>query len=155
MRIKILWFIVLSALFLGSVGGRPALAQTGIPSRMQVKESVPVAVTLRNTGSREWSSTSDSPVRLVVRWVNSDTKSRSNWAVKWLSKVAKPGESVRVDFDLVAPSRPGKYVLSYALVRLNPDVYDGKNYKPPVASATDQRWPGEFGTVSFEIDVVS
>lgn len=122
---------------------------------MKVNEAVPVAVTLRNTGSRDWSSTGNSPVRLVVRWVNNETKNRSKWAVKWLSKVVKPGDSVRVDFDLVAPSRPGKYSLSYALVRLGPETYDGKNYKLPAASAADQRWPGEFGTVSFEIEVSS
>jgi hypothetical protein len=125
----------------------------GIPSRMKAGASTQVAVTLKNTGSRSWSSTGSSPVRLVVRWVNTATNSRSSWSVHWLGKTVEPGQSADVAFPLKAPSRSGKYTLTYALVRLNGQVYDGKKYTPPPSNAQDHRWPGEFGAVDFEIQV--
>ena len=130
-----------------------ANANRGIPSRMKTGSSTQVAVTLRNTGSRSWSSTGPSPVRLVVRWVNTATNSRSSWAVHWLRGTVEPGESTDISFPLKAPGRAGTYTLTYALVRLNDKIYDGKKYTPPPPNAPDHSWPGEFGAVNFEIQV--
>lgn len=136
--------------------GTPAATPSrGIPSRMKAGASTPVAVMLRNTGSRSWSSTGPSPVRLVLRWVNTATNSRSSWAVHWLRGTVEPGQSTEVAFTLKAPSRSGTYRLTYALVRLNDKIYDGKKYTPPPSNAPDHRWPGEFGAVNFEIQVTS
>jgi hypothetical protein len=131
----------------------PAKNSGGIPSQMQAGSSTSVEVTLRNTGTRSWSSTGDSPVRLLVRWVRADSKTRHRWAIKWLRSTVAPGQSTTAKIDLDAPSTPGRYILTYSLVRLSPEIYDGKNYKPPPATAADTRWPGEFGAVSFVIDV--
>jgi hypothetical protein len=125
----------------------------GIPAVMKVGSSVPVTVVLRNTGSRSWSSTGSSPVRLIYRWVDVRTNIRHYWAVKWLRETVPPGASTRLKFDLEAPSRAGDFILTYALVRLNSQNYDGKKYLPPPARSEDQRWPGEFGAVSFRIKV--
>lgn len=130
-----------------------ANANRGIPSRMKAGSSTQVAVTLRNTGSRSWSSTGSSPVRLVVRWVNKASNSRSSWAVHWLRGTVEPGESADISFPLKAPGRAGAYTLTYALVRLNDRIYDGKRYTPPPSNAPDHSWPGEFGAVNFEIQV--
>ncbi len=134
-------------------GKTAAKASRGIPSRMKAGTSTQVAVTLRNTGSRGWSSTGSSPVRLIVRWVNTATNSRTSWSVHWLGKTVQPGQSADVAFPLKAPGRSGKYTLTYALVRLNDRVYDGKKYTPPPSNAQDHRWPGEFGAVDYEIQV--
>ncbi len=134
-------------------GQTGANSNRGIPSRMKAGASTQVAVTLRNTGSRSWSSTGPSPVRLVVRWVNTATNSRSSWAVHWLGKTVEPGQSADVAFTLKAPKRSGNYTLTYALVRLSDQVYDGKKYNPPPSKAQDHRWPGEFGAVNYEIQV--
>ena len=125
----------------------------GIPSRMKSGSTVPVTVILRNTGSRSWSSTGDSPVRLIYRWINADTNIRQRWAVHWLREEVPPGKSTQMKFDLVAPPATGRFILTYALVRLNSQIYDGKSYKPPSTKAKDHRWPGEFGAVSFNITV--
>lgn len=134
-------------------GTAPQGQDSGIPTQMKAGASTPVAVTLRNTGSRSWSSTGNSPVRLVVRWVDAATNIRSRWAVQWLRGTVEPGQSAEVAFNLKAPPRAGQYILTYALVRLSEKIYDGKNYTPPPAKAQDQRWPGEFGAVNFEIQV--
>jgi hypothetical protein len=126
----------------------------GIPSQMKANSSVPVTVVLRNTGSRSWSSTGESPVRLVYRWVDVRTNTRHYWAVKWLSETVPPGGSTHLKFDLKAPTRAGNFVLTYALVRLDVRTYDGKKYLPPPARSEDQRWPGEFGAVSFDVEVM-
>jgi hypothetical protein len=120
---------------------------------MTVGSSVPVTVILRNTGSRVWSSTGDSPVRLIYRWVDAKTNIRHRWAVKWLRETVPPGKSTQLKFDLAAPTRAGDFILTYALVRLNPQVHDGKKYTPPPTKTTDHRWPGEFGAVSFRVQV--
>ena len=125
----------------------------GIPSQMKSGATVPVTVLLRNTGSRSWSSTGDSPVRLIYRWVNAENNIRQRWAVHWLGEVVEPGESTQMKFNLVAPPATGRFILTYALVRLNSQIYDGKSYKPPSTKAKDHRWPGEFGAVSFNITV--
>jgi hypothetical protein len=125
----------------------------GIPAQMKAGSSTSIEVTLRNTGTRSWSSTGESPVRLLIRWVRADSGIRYRWAIKWLRETVEPGQSTKVRFDLEAPTSPGRYILTYALVRLSPEIYDGKNYKPPSAKAADPRWPGEFGAVSYEIDV--
>jgi hypothetical protein len=125
----------------------------GIPSQMKAGSSTSVEVTLRNTGTRSWSSTGESPVRLLIRWVRADSRTRHRWAIKWLRQTVAPGQSTKVTIDLDAPSTPGRYILTYSLVRLGPEIYDGKSYKPPPATAADARWPGEFGAVSYEIDV--
>ena len=125
----------------------------GIPARMKSGSSVPVSVVLKNTGSRSWSSTGESPVRLIYRWVSADSNSRHRWAVHWLRETVGPGKSTKMKFDLIAPPASGRYILTYALVRLNSQNYDGKNYKPPSTKTKDHRWPGEFGAVSFEITV--
>lgn len=133
----------------------PKKSSGGIPSQMKAGSSVPVTVVLRNTGSRSWSSQGPSPVRLIYRWVDAKTDIRHRWAVKWLRETVQPGESTQMKFDLAAPSRAGDFILTYALVRLNSQNYDGKKYLPPPTRTSNHAWPGEFGAVSFRIKVNS
>ena len=126
----------------------------GIPSQMKAGSSVPVTVILKNTGSRSWSSTDNTaPVRLIYRWVDAKKGTRMRWAIHWLRAVVPPGGSTRLKFTLAAPPRAGDFILTYSLVRLNPQIYDGRRYTPPPSQSRDHAWPGEFGAVSFRIQV--
>ena len=52
------------------------------------------------------------------------------WAIHWLRAVVPPSGSTRLKFTLGAPPRAGDYILTYSLVRLNSQIYDGRKYTP-------------------------
>lgn len=120
----------------------------GTPATMQVGQSADVVLTLTNTGSRAWLAESAQPVRLVCRWVDAATGMRSRWTIHWLHSDVRPGGSVELTVPLSAPPRPGRYHLSYVLVRLN-----GVKFAPPAATAATQRWPGEFADAGYRVIV--
>ena len=120
----------------------------GTPAVMKVGESVPVTATLRNTGKQTLASHGSQPVRLIYRWINADTGSRNRWALTWLRQPLSPGGSTQLAFNLTAPPRPGRYRLIYSLLRLN-----STEYEPPPFQARQDRWPGEFGTITYAVEV--
>lgn len=130
-----------------------ALADAGVPAQMLPGSSVVVTMKLRNTGVNSWCSTGNSPVRFVLRWIDAQNHVRYGWSVKWLKGTVKPGESTLFSFALTAPLRSANYQLSCGLVRLNAANYDGKSYRPPASDAPDQRWSGEFSTVTYNVNV--
>jgi hypothetical protein len=132
-----------------------AFADSGVPAQMQPGSSVQISMSLKNTGANDWSSTGDSPVRFVLRWIDTQNHTRYRWAVKWLKGTVKPGDNTTLTFDLEAPARAGEYQLMCGLVRLTPKSYDGKNYHPPASNAPDQHWDGEFSTVTYNVNVSS
>lgn len=130
-----------------------ANASDGVPAQMKAGSTVQIAMKLRNTGSNNWSSTGDSPVRFVLRWIDAENHVRYRWAVKWFKGTVQPGESAVLRFELEAPSRASRYQLMCGLVRLNSESYDGENYHPPATDAADQHWSGEFATVTYHVNV--
>lgn len=130
-----------------------ASANSGVPAQMQPGSTVQISMSLKNTGANDWSSTGDSPVRFVLRWIDAKNNTRYRWAVKWLKGTVKPGESTTLSFDLKSPTRAGDYRLMCGLVRLTSKSYDGKNYHPPASKAADQHWDGEFSTVTYNVHV--
>ena len=134
-----------------------AISVQGTPAVMRPGEVVPVTAMLRNTGARAWASGSQ-PVRLLVRWFDAASGSRTRWEVKWLAATVPPGGAGRLTFDITAPPRAGRYRLSYAMVRL----YSGR-YEPP---AVGMRQDGsgmratsganssvEFGEIAYRVEV--
>lgn len=132
-----------------------ASADSGVPAQMQPGSTVQINMSLKNTGANDWSSTGDSPVRFVLRWIDTKNNTRYSWAVKWLKGTVKPGESTTLSFDLKAPTRVSDYQLMCGLVRLTSKSYDGSNYHPPASNASDQHWDGEFSTVTYNVHVSS
>ena len=128
-----------------------ASADSGVPTQMQPGSSVQVSMSLHNTGSNDWSSAGDSPVRFVVRWIDAQNHRRYSWSVKWLSGTVKPGQSTTISFKLTAPTRAANYQLMCGLVRLTSQ--SGKGYHPPASNAPDQHWNGEFSTVNYNVSV--
>ncbi|MBV9471237.1 MAG: PD40 domain-containing protein, partial [Abitibacteriaceae bacterium] len=120
----------------------------GTPAVMQAGQNVTVIATLRNTGTRDWATESTQPVRLVYRWVDASTGTRTRWAVRWLQSTVRPDSSTQLSVTLTAPPRPGRYKLSYIMIRLN-----GDKFEPPPATTPTQRWPGEFGSTTYRVTV--
>jgi len=115
---------------------------------MVVGESVPVMATLRNTGKQTWASHGSQPVRLIYRWINEGSGTRIRWGLTWLRAPVPPGATVQLPLNLTAPPRPGRYRLTYALLRLN-----GTEYEPPPFKARQDRWPGESIRVTYAVVV--
>ncbi|HVF10408.1 MAG TPA: hypothetical protein VNA16_06385 [Abditibacteriaceae bacterium] len=130
----------------GADAGR--LRVRGTPAIMTVGESLPVTATLINTGRQTWASHGSTPVRLIYCWITAGSGSRVRWALTWLRQPVPRGGSTRLAFDLTAPARPGRYRLTYSLVRLN-----GTDYEPPPFKTRQDRWPGEFGSITYAVVV--
>ncbi len=93
------------------------------PAIIKPGQSATVLAILRNTGTRPWSA-EGLPVRLLIRWFDAATGMRARWEIKWLNQVVPPGGTAQLKFDIEFPSRPGRYRLSYALVRLSGEHYE-------------------------------
>jgi len=120
----------------------------GTPAVMAAGENILVTATLRNTGKQAWASHGAQPVRLIYRWINEGSGSRTRWALTWLRQPIPPGGTAQLSFSLVAPPRPGRYRLTYSLLRLS-----GTEYEPPPFKARQDRWPGEFGGITYAVVV--
>ncbi|MBN1584461.1 MAG: DUF2079 domain-containing protein [Anaerolineae bacterium] len=88
------------------------------PASMRAQEQYRVKITLRNTGSQCWHSKDQLPVRLSYRW---HTESNALLAVQPmrtdLPHRVEPGNVVTLKAWVVAPPRPGKYVLEWDMLR--------------------------------------
>jgi len=129
-------------------GDAAVVTISGVPVDMTAGEEAPLVATLRNIGSNGWKVSGDSPVRLLVRWHDLATGSRTRWAVRWLRVDVPPGGSTKMSFALVAPPRAGRYLLKFSLVRAGKNGYEA----PPTSSPS---MPGEFGVASTTMDVKS
>jgi hypothetical protein len=87
-------------------------------------------------------------VRLIYHWVNLDTGTRVRWYIQRLTQPVAPGAMLKMAFELNTPPRPGRYRLTYTLVRLQ-----GETYEPPPYNARRGPWPGEFGATSYQVTV--
>jgi hypothetical protein len=85
---------------------------------------------------------------LIYRWINEGSGSRTRWALTWLRGPVPPGGTTQLSVNLIAPPRPGRYHLTYSLLRLN-----GTEYEPPPFKARQDRWPGEFGGITYAVVV--
>lgn len=127
---------------------RGSIRVSGTPAVMKVGEKVPVEAVLTNLGQQGWSSQGPGPVRVIYHWVNLDSGTRVRWYIEWLTQSVTPRASLKLSFNLSAPPRPGRYRLTYTLVRLQ-----GEAYEPPPYNARPARWPGEFGATSYIVTV--
>ena len=119
---------------------------------MKPGQSANVTFWALNTGTQRWSAGArgqyTGAVRLVARWVDLDGGNRRKWVMQWLKTPVAPNERTRWNFDLVAPSQPGRYKLIYGLVRLNEEAYEAPPY-----NAQQNSWPGEFAAIAFAVTV--
>ena len=130
-------------------GDAAVLTVSGIPYDVAPGETVNLSAALRNTGRSGWKTNGDSAVRLLVRWHDARTKTRTRWAIRWLRTDVAPGTTGKLDFSVPAPTRPGNYVLRFSLVRVGRD-----GYTPPSFSQTaNDRYPGEFGIATTTMPV--
>ena len=119
----------------------------GTPAEMEVAETLEVVATLRNKGRTTWTASGDSPVRLLVRWTDMTGGYRVRWAIVWPQTPTRPDQTAQVRFTVTAPSRPGRYKVTYALLR----VPGGVVQQP--RETGDTPWPGEFGGAAYEVVV--
>ncbi len=134
--------------------GTPFVAQfnvAGTPARMAPREKVKVTFWGVNRGSSTWETGSRGAdrVRLVARWVDFSTGTRRWWNFFWLPESVAPGERLKREIEVPAPSRAGKYKLIYGLVRLPASG----EYAPPAYSAPQESWADEFGAIAFAVEV--
>ena len=135
-----------------SVAGDAAvLTVSGIPYDVAPGETVNLSAALRNTGRSGWKTNGDGAVRLLVRWHDARTRTRTRWAIRWLRADVAPGTTGKLDFSVPAPTRPGNYILRFSLVRAGQG-----GYTPPSFSQTAaDRYPGEFGIATTSMPVRS
>lgn len=132
-------------------GDAAQLRVIGAPVSMTAGERATVSIAMRNLGTTSWASAGDRPVRAFVRWIDERSGYRRRWSYQWLRASVAPGAASTLSFTFTAPPSAGRYKLSFALVRL---TQDGPSIAPPATDREAQRrWPGEFGTVSFNVSV--
>ncbi|HEX8550114.1 MAG TPA: hypothetical protein VF681_01030 [Abditibacteriaceae bacterium] len=122
---------------------------SGIPYEVKAGETMSLSASLRNTGRNGWKTNGDSPVRLLVRWHDARTKTRTRWAIRWLRADVAPGATGKLDFSIPAPPRAGEYILRFSLVRTGRDGYT----PPPWSQTATERYPGEFGVATTTMPV--
>ncbi len=132
----------------------PFVAQFNVsatPARMAPGQKAKVTFWGINRGTSNWETGSSGAnrVRVVARWVDFSTGTRRQWNFFWLREAIAPGERTKWDFDLTAPTRPGKYKVIYGLVR----VPATGEFKAPAYSAAQEAWNGEFGAIAFAVEV--
>ena len=134
--------------------GTPFVAQfdvSGTPAHMAPREKIKVTLWGINRGTANWQTGEGGAdrVRLVARWVDFSTGTRRQWNFFWLPESVAPAERTKMEFDVAAPARAGKYKLIYGLVRLPANG----EYKAPAYSDSQETWPGEFGAIAFAVEV--
>ena len=124
---------------------------TGTPAHMAPREKIKVTLWGINRGTADWQTGASGAdrVRLVARWVDFSTGTRRQWNFFWLPDSVAPGERTKMEFDVPAPARAGKYKLIYGLVRLP----ENGEYKAPAYSDSQETWPDEFGAIAFAVEV--
>ena len=132
----------------------PFVAQFNVsatPARMAPGQKANVTFWGVNRGTSNWETGSNGAnrVRVVARWVDFSTGTRRQWNFFWLREAVAPGARTKWDFDLTAPTRPGKYKVIYGLVRM-PATGE---FKAPAYSAAQEAWDGEFGAIAFAVEV--
>ena len=134
----------------------PFVAQfnvSGTPAKMAPGQKVSVTFWGWNRGSATWQTggAGSDRVRVVARWVDFSTGTRRQWNFSWLKAPVAPDGRSKMEFDLTAPARPGKYKLIYGLVRLP----DKGEFSAPPYNAPQEAWDGEFSAIAFAVEVVN
>jgi uncharacterized membrane protein len=97
---------------------RVDFVESRTPASMRAQERYRVMIKLRNTGSQCWYSQDQLPVRLSYRW---RTESDALLAIEPLRTDlphrVEPGNTVTLKAWVIAPPRPGKYVLEWDMLR--------------------------------------
>jgi len=123
-------------------------------AQMKAGQSVGVTFWALNRGSRTWDvgpsregTVREGTVRLVTRWVRFESGNRNGWTYQTMKNLVLPGARARWNFELVAPSQPGRYKLIYALQRV------ASGWQPPAYNAPQETWPDDFAAIAFAVVV--
>ena len=115
----------------GRGGGSPQLPPSGfkvefaahrIPSEMKAGQRITAAVTFKNISNRIWPSkpndAGENAVNLSYHWLDKEGEAVVFEGLRTsLAHDLTPGESVTLDMAIVAPEKPGRYVLEVTLVQ--------------------------------------
>ena len=117
---------------------------------MKAGQRVGVTFWALNRGTRAWDAgpARGGMVRLVARWVRFDNGNRNGWGYQTMKNPVAPGARARWNFDLVAPTQPGRYKLIYSLQRVTSSAW-----MPPAYNAAQETWPDDFAVIAFAVMV--
>lgn len=125
------------------------ISVSGMPAMMSVGESVPISVSLRNIGAQSWETSGAAPVRLIILWHDVKSGMRTQYRIEWLRANVPPGGGALLNVSLKAPSRAGRFRVTFAVMRL-----PGGQYQPPSATASnDSSNAEELAQTTFSITV--
>ena len=126
---------------------------SGTPAKMAPGQKVSVTFWGWNRGSATWQTggAGADRVRVVARWMDFSTGTRRQWNFSWLQAPVAPDGRAKMELNLTAPTRPGKYKLIYGLVRLP----DKGEFSAPPYNAPQEAWDGEFSAIAFAVEVVN
>jgi hypothetical protein len=133
----------------GGLNDAGVLTVSGLPYEVNAGEEFGLKATVRNTGRNGWLSKGPNPVRLLIRWHDARTGTRTRWAIRWLRADVPPGGTSTVNFTVPAPPKPGDYILRFSLVRLSGSSYE----PPPWSQRAGTLYPGEFGVATTTMPV--
>ncbi len=90
------------------------------PSLMQKGGAYIVHLTVRNASDGAWDTGSArGPVHISYHWWSSNGEATYDGVRSWLPQMVAPDETVAITAHVLAPSRPGKYVLEWDVVQEN------------------------------------
>ncbi len=121
-------------------GSAPWSASLGIGSVQRVvyaEASFLVPLSLRNTGTRAWSTTGPDALQVAYHWLRSDA-SIAVWDGQRtpIAESVRPGGSTSVSVVVVAPAEPGRYRLQFDLVSRDSGWFSARGWAAPTASVT-------------------
>lgn len=119
-------------------------------AEMKAKQRTSVTFWGLNRGARAWDVAAgrEGTVRLVTRWVRFDNGHRNGWAYQNMKTPVQPGARSRWNFEVIAPTQPGRYKLIYSLQRVPSSAWT-----PPAYDAPQENWPEDFAAIAFAVTV--
>lgn len=129
-------------------------ARISVPAQitLPVDAKTDVRVTVENTGSLTWDSSSVNPIRLGWRWQEAGGGTELAYQPRWpFPRPVRPGEVVTLDVPVRAPQRGGDYVLVWDLVHENVTWFAAKNdtaQRSRVTVTGSDASPGSGGQVT-------
>lgn len=98
---------------------RVEFLESALPPSLRADDYYRIWLKLRNTGSQQWHSRGQLPVRLSYRWLDEDgdqVLSVPSLRTDLPHRVA-PGYAVRLHAELLTPQEPGAYTLEWDVLR--------------------------------------
>jgi len=100
---------------------------------MRVKEVVKISVKVKNLSSQIWPGrAAEKSVRLSYYWIDSETKKpimKGGRPRIYLPNDLVPKKSATLKINVVAPEKPGKYILRFTMVQEHVAWFENKGAK--------------------------